>query len=222
MSNLNYYTKLDYKTSYDCDQYGCNDICRCGSIKNEKVVDVDLNKLINFIIDEVRPSKRSEKISNILDLSDPDKYCVSRVLSILKFWDYGSYEIEIDSGYYGENITGVYHNSYDGVIDHCSKILSMNSINEKIRYVLNLEYGFVNFNSKDFVLTNIDINSIDKRSINKNHRKSVIKKRISYYINDYYLPKGIVRRIGDGYSIIDGYHRIFSSKQKKINVYQLI
>ena len=224
--DISTYVEYDYDTDNDCDSYGCDSICRCSTIINKKITRIDFNGLVLFFYQLLtKVDQRNKKISIILDspnFEEVDQYCINRILSKYKVWESDSYDINVDNGYYGQEISSVELSSFDEILDHCLIVVSMGSVNDKIRYVLNLEYGFVNFESNDFVPILLDRSKIDKKSIKKNHLKSVLSEDLSHYNDDvYYLPRGIVRKVGNNYSIIDGYHRIFSTSQNDILVYQL-
>ena len=61
----------------------------------------------------------------------------------------------------------------------------------------------------------ISKDQIDFKRLNQNHIKLIEQKKkqheLSFYLPDSYdLSRGIVKKVGEKYSIIDGFHRIIS------------
>lgn len=225
--DISNYVEIDYSTYRDCSGSGCDSICRCGVIEDKSITYVDFMGLIDHFYLKTVPNKRGTRISIIFNqnFEEVDRYCIGRILSKFNVWsnDLESYDILVRNGYYGQEIDGVELLSYDQILDHCLSVSKLKSVNDKIRYVLDLEYGSVDFKSKDFILIDLNRFDIDDKSLNMSYVKSVEDKEISNYKDDIYnLPKGIVRKIGKKYSIIDGYHRIFTSSLEVIPVYQLV
>ncbi len=225
MIDFKNYIDYDYETERDCFGSGCDSICRCARIVDPVINKISISMMSNAINQKLRKSggRRDKKISKILGSNDHkivDEYCFHRILTHLHAWSPDSYEFDIRKSYYGEEVFGLDFFESNSLNNHCYNIYSMESLNDKIRYVLDLEYGNVPFNSSDFEL--VKINKTDIVPTNKKHWDSISEKELDFYSNDQYdLPRGIVLFDGDKYSIIDGYHRIFASNSK-VDVFKII
>jgi hypothetical protein len=171
--------------------------------------------------------KRESRISEILYGGEiVDKYCIYRILVINKAFDTGNWEVNTCGGYYGQEIDDV---TIDASLlfkinEQCEKLFKLETLSEKLRYVLELEYGFLLDDVKDceFELISIYKNHIDFKKLNQNHIINVKMEDLSHYsISNYDLPRGIVRGDStgwvpmDNYKIVDGYHRIIAASDKK-------
>lgn len=229
--NLENHLKYKYKEKYSCHESGCDEICRCMEIIKPKITEVDLNGMVDFFYELVSESDeitkiRNSKIDQIIGYdSVVDKYCIHRILTIMKVWSEKNYHFLIESGWYGEIIQEINLKNFDSVLEECRFVYNLDSINGKIRRVLELEYGVVNFNSTNFNLVEIDKTKITNK--NNNYISKIVTKMVkgnlSYYSNEFYkLPRGVVKRIGENYTIIDGYHRISKSESPKIWVWEIV
>jgi len=223
-----YSTDYDYNTEHSCDSSGCYDegICRCGHIVDAYVNSVNLSSLTEEIYSQFMPEnkksrKRETRISEILYGGEiVDKYCIYRILVINKAFDTGYWEVNICGGYYGQEINDVTISV--SILNHinsqCERLFQLETLSEKLRYVLELEYGFLLDDVKDceFELISIYKNHIDFKKLNQNHIKNVKGEDLKHYSpTEYDLPRGIVRGEIDNYKIIDGFHRIIASEDKK-------
>lgn len=235
MLKNNYYApQYDYNTEYSCEESGCHEegICRCGRIVDAHVESVDLTYLTTEIYDQLIPSdkkskKRDTKLSELLYGGEiVDKYCIYRILSINKVWNTDLWEVNKSGGYYGDEIDSVTLDivTLSKVSNQCSKIFEFTTLRDKLLYVIELEYGFILDELKDcdFELIKIYKNHIDFKKLNQNHIKNVKMEDLDHYsIDNYDLPRGIVRGDStgwvpmDNYKIVDGYHRIIAASDKK-------
>lgn len=222
-----YSTDYDYHTEHSCESSGCYDegICRCGHIVDTYVNSVNLSSLTEEIYSQFMPEngktrKRESRISEILYGGEiVDKYCIYRILVINKAFDTGYWEVNTCGGYYGQEIGDV---TIDASLlfkinEQCDKFFQLETLSEKLRYVLELEYGFLLDDVKDceFELISIYKNHIDFKKLNQNHINNVKMEDLRHYApSEYDLPRGIVRGEIDNYKIIDGFHRIISSDDK--------
>lgn len=232
MLKLNYNcVNYNYSTSRDCERSGyCDSICRCCKIVDITIESVNLSDLTEEIYSQLEPSnkksrKRNSKLSNLLYGGDTvDKYCIHRILTAHKAWNEECWNVGVENGYYGEEIGEI--NIDVGLItkisNDVSKMYSLETLSDKIKYVVNLEYGYLNntIDNAEFELIAIFKNDIDFKKLNQNHIKDIKSKDTSYYNDEnYYYPKGIVKRSGNMYKIVDGFHRILTSESKKIEVF---
>lgn len=223
-----------YNTEYSCETFGCNQegICRCGSIVDLEVTKIDLSYLTQEIYEQLIPSdrksrKRDTKLSQLLYGGEVvDKYCIYRILSINKVYNPNLWEVNITGGYYGDEIDGVHLDKsvLSKIESECQKLFELESLSDKLRYVIELEYGYVLDDLQDceFELISIYKSYIDFKKLNQNHIKMVKMEDLDHYsIDNYDLPRGIVRGDSSGwvpvdnYKIVDGFHRIIAAPDKK-------
>lgn len=221
----------DYQTEYSCEESGCNDegICRCGRIYDDVVKSVSISEMTNYIYNHFIPNskagKRHERISQIFyGGEEVDKYCINRIISHFKAWDSSNWIVNIIGGYYGEEIGGVELDKevLYSISDACDIVLGFETIADKIRFVLTLEYGYIlnELKDSDFELISIYKTDIDFDKMNKKHTENVRKENALYYLPDSYsLPRGIVRKLNDRYTIIDGFHRIIVTGNYEFKVF---
>ena len=228
-SSVNY----RYDREYSCEDSGCDNegICRCSKIYNLTIETVNIPSVVNTIFNNLqsgsrKAQKRDLKISNLLYGGEViDKYCIDRILVSNKVYLESNWTIEVCGGYYGEEIgeiaiTADLYNKIDAQINHVCNLLTLS---EKLKYVIGVEYGRILpiFEGKNFELISIYKSQINFKKLNQKHIQSVKQEDLSHYWN-YSLPRGIVKKIGDDYLIIDGYHRIISCDQKSFEVFLLI
>lgn len=225
LNDFQYLVRYDYNTNYSCEEYDCRDegICRCSKISNAKVEEIDLisitNHLYGKLIDtDLKSSNRNKKLNNILYGFDIDEYCFNRILTINKLWDTEIYEINICRGYYGQEVESI--TIQDSILrkieNQFEEVLNFDSLSDKIRYILTLENGYLLESIKDVNFVFGEISNSDINIKNSDHHiKSISKKK--FYEHYPYLH-GILKEKSGKYKIIDGHHRILSTKDKILRV----
>lgn len=220
--------EYDYLREYYCEQSGCYDegICRCSSIVDVEIKSVNLTFLSDVIYSELLPPdkitrKREMKLSELLYGGETvDRYCIYRILSINKVYMPCNWELNIVGGYYGQETEGFTMDTsvFSKINSQVEFLYSLQSMSDKLKYVLNLEYGHLTdaVKNSDFEIISIYKTDIDTKSLNKNHLFNVKQEDLSHYKRGIYnLPRGVVKKVSNGYSIIDGYHRIESINDRK-------
>ena len=220
---------VDYGYTYDCENYGCDEegICRCGTINNEHIDSVDVSLIVKRIYDEFfeqgKAANRNNAINEVLYGigKDIDIYTIDRILRSYKIWENDNWNIEVDGGYYGQeagNVT-IKESIADKIDEELWTVFSLPSVKEKIEYLLNVEYGKVlpelsNCNYESIVIDKDDVVFGVEKHLNK-----VMKKDLDFYSDKNYSGiRGIVVKSGDKWRIVDGYHRIFTTKWPKLKV----
>ena len=220
---------VDYGYTYDCENYGCDEegICRCGTINNEHIDSVDVSLIVKRIYDEFfeqgKASNRNNAINEVLYGigKDIDIYTIDRILRSYKIWENDNWNIEVDGGYYGQeagNVT-IKETIADKIDEELWIVFSLPSLKEKIEYLLNVEYGKIlpelsNCNYESIVIDKDDVVFGVEKHLNK-----VMKKDLDFYSDKNYSGiRGIVVKSGDKWRIVDGYHRIFTTKWPKLKV----
>jgi hypothetical protein len=226
-ADLKHYVKCDYKTSYDCDNYGCDDICRCQKISNPVVSIVDFITMSEYIYKEIyrygESTKRDEKLRTILFDTDKnfDIYCIDRILRCHKIFKQEFYDIEIIQGYYGDETDSIkLKKSISSLIDKdITELLSLNKLKEKVEFILTKEYGFILPELKDKQYDINYINSDDLLFGQEKHNEKVINGLYEYYSDKSYNNiRGVVIESDSKYRVIDGYHRLNNTKNKQVKV----
>jgi hypothetical protein len=234
LRNSYYSTQYDYDTEYSCydEDSSCNQegVCRCGYICNARVTDVNMRSVTEQIykqfvdIDSLQ-GKRDARLSDIFSGGpEVDKYCINRIITHYQVWNVDNWKVNISNGYYGNEIDDVSLNDIilTQVSRDCSDMMQLSSIGDKLRLVLTLEYGYIldDIRVSDFDIISIKKDEIDFKKLNQNHIENVRKEDLSFYSSDkYVLPRGVVRRSGDKYKIIDGFHRITASDETTFKVF---
>ncbi len=220
---------VDYSYTYDCESYGCDEegICRCGSIHNEHIESVDVSLIVKKIYDDFfeqgKAADRNNAINEVLYGigKDIDIYTIDRILRSYKIWENENWNIEVEGGYYGQEVGDVTikESIADKIEEELLTVFSLPSLKEKIEYLLKLEYGKI---LPEIVDSNYESIVIDKDDIIfgvENHLKKVMKKDLDFYSDKNYNGiRGIVKKSGDKWRVIDGYHRIFSTKFPRLKV----
>ena len=220
-TNYNYY--------YDCENYGCDEegICRCGSIENEYVESVNVSSIVQKIYDEFfeqgKAADRNNTINEVLYGigKDIDIYTIDRILRSYKIWETQNWDIEIEGGYYGQEIGDVKIKDTiaDKIEEELSLVFSLPSLKEKIEYLLKVEYGKVLPEITDSNYESIIIDKDDVIFGVEKHLYKVMRKDLDFYSDKNYNGiRGIVVKSGDKWRIIDGYHRIFTTKFPRVKV----
>jgi hypothetical protein len=228
--NNNFLFLLNYDATHDysCETSGCYDegICRCSTIEDVIITNVYLRKLsINILErfeDDMISTNRNKKISAILwgyDYDELNLYCIERILTINKVWSEDSWSPQICCGYYGQEIEDILLKSeiFDKISNQIHSVLNIDTLEEKIYYLLNLEYSKV---LDSLVDKKMSIQVIDFEQITfpqKSHFDKVKLKNLDY-IKNYTGIKGVVRKYGNEYRVVDGYHRLCANELKKVKV----
>jgi hypothetical protein len=220
---------VDYSYSYDCESYGCDEegICRCGSIHNEHVDSVDVSSIVKKIYDDFfeqgKAADRNNAINEVLYGigKDIDIYTIDRIIRSYKIWENENWNIEVEGGYYGQEVGDVTikESIADKIEEELLTVFSLPSLKEKIEYLLKLEYGKILPEIVDSSYESIVIDKDDVIFGVEKHLKKVMKKDLDFYSDkNYNSIRGIVKKSGDKWQVIDGYHRIFSTKFPRVKV----
>lgn len=190
---------------YERSSCVCHDWpCRCTTINQTWVESININETIATLC-----------FSHFKNVNYIDFYCFDRICRIFHVWDKEYYEVEVCAGYYGEEINGVYFENEDKVISEFNKVLELKNDIDKIKYVLQLEYGYTIESIKDSNYANI-IDCDTKLIVfpQKEYYRKLESDVIDSY-KDYSAPCAICKKQGDKYLIIDGYHRVAANQDKE-------
>ena len=220
---------VDYGYTYDCENYGCDEegICRCGTINNEHIDSVDVSLIVKRIYDEFfeqgKAANRNNAINEVLYGigKDIDIYTIDRIIRSYKIWENENWNIEVEGGYYGQEVNDVRikESIADKIEEELLIVFSLPSLKEKIEYLLNVEYGKVLPELSNCSYESIVIDKDEVVFGVENHLNKVMKKDLDFYSDKNYSGiRGIVVKSGDKWRIVDGYHRIFTTKWPKLKV----
>lgn len=227
--NFSDYINYDFGRYYSCEESGCDTICRCSTIFDVEITDIrNLTSYIyDIYFDDSTSTKRNTTIDTVLNgvNEEINIYLIDRIIRYYKLYETESWIINIEHSYYGEEIDSIKieNNLALKIENDLNKVFSFESLNEKIKFILNLEYGYV---MDKLSISEYEINSIDKSDIiygNEIHLKNIKSLDLNFY-NDknYHLIRGIVfeKNINNKikYQLIDGYHRVSSTNLSKVKI----
>lgn len=217
--DFKYQLYVDYTSSNSCETSGCIEegICRCTEIHDCQVTDAkfkDISDVIyNSYFDKSKSSKRNIKINEILYgiNEEIDRYTIDRILRINKIWLDKNWSVQVNNGYYGQEIDVVILTSEmaDKIQKELDTAFDILDINKRIEFLLELEYGKVlpqleNCNWKLLRLRKEDI-----VFPSESHLELVSKKELNHYsAPKYNSVRAVVLKDGDKWKLIDGYHRL--------------
>ena len=227
-NDFKYMVSYDYDTIYSCEESGCNEegICRCGHITNTYLNKVDVSAIVTNIYSEIFDNSISTKRNNVINSlwgisSEIQKYTIDRILRVNKIWKPEFWNINVSGGYYGQEI--------DEVILIEDMVLKINSqlemafqidnLSERVEYLLTLENGFIldDIKDKKYHISVIDIDDIIFS--NTEHKRKVVIEELEHYSDRNYSGiRGIVKKDGIKWKLIDGYHRLSKTENKLVKV----
>jgi len=185
---------------YHCHEYGCHEegVCRCNTIEDVEIKEIDIARII-------------EKISDGEVFS---AYCVDRILRHFGIWNADLWSLDIQHSYYGEEIFGAEHDCETLIDEHLLECLT-SPASEKIPYVLELEYGYLLKEAEGRTWT---IETVQRDDIELGTEYHKVWAMEEYSPQNYDLPICVVLETKSNLRIIDGYHRMISNNNKKIEV----
>jgi len=227
--DFKYDLQYDYNNYTSCSESGCDEegICRCSIIENAHVVSVNIPNMVNHIFDNYFDnsisSKRNSTINSILGgvSKEIDIYTIDRILRINGAHEPSNWDIQICSGYYGQEIDGVIledvvSSKIEKQIDDAFNIIDLT---ERIEYLLTLEYGNVLPELKG---CKYSIEKVERDSIifgSDSHYRKVNEKKLDHYSDKNYNGiRGIAISKGDRLRLIDGYHRCTTSEDRTVKL----
>jgi len=222
ITNINFHYTLDVK--YDVAGDGCTcpewDYCRCTTYENVHVYDdIDLTKVTDSIYNHIFGNtndiaiKRENTINEVLDEFNMNKYFINRLITHYRLYDPESWNVDYGHGYYGDEINGVFIDVGNQINKDLLMLFSDNK--SKIEFLLTKEYRKVDTR---LAHKKWDLDIIEKKDIvfgQKEHYDKV-PQGLEYYSDTGYdkdLPRGILRKDGTKYRVMDGYHRMKNTRE---------
>lgn len=213
-TNLMYDVKYDYERSEcTCNADENGDYCRCTTIKRAWVESINVKLVIK---------KLYKKYCQ--DSSAINEYCFDRICSAHKIYDKDYYEVESCGGYYGEEIEGVYFYNESKIVDSYLQVLALETDIEKIKFILELEYGYLI--DRVLYVTSATIEEVPTEKIKLPQQEYFVKldKEVIEDYKDRKLPIAVCIKHKDRfidafntYTLVDGYHRFVANKGKATN-----
>lgn len=213
-TNLQYDVEYDYERSAcTCDAYERGDYCRCTTIERAWVESINVKLVVK---------KLYEKYCK--EHSEINEYCFDRICTAFKIYDKDYYEVESCGGYYGEEIEGVYFDNEEKVVEAYNEVLKFYSNIEKIKYVLELEYGYLLDRIASMRSALIEEVSTEKVKLPQKEYFVKLSKEVIEDYKDRKLPVAVCIKnkdrfydVFDTYVLVDGYHRFIANKDRATN-----
>lgn len=227
-NDFKYSVSYNYDTEYSCEESGCIEegICRCGYITNTYLYNVDISALTSNIYSEIFDNSISTKRHNTINslwgiTTEIDKYTIDRILRINKVWKPEFWEVNVGGGYYGQEVSDVVltENIVQKLNTQLEKAFEIDNLTERIEYLLELENEFIldDIKDKNYTISVIDIDEIIFS--NPDHKRRVLVEELEHYSDKNYKGiRGIVKKDGKKFKLIDGYHRLSKTENKMVKV----
>jgi hypothetical protein len=227
-NDFKHMVSYDYDIEYSCEESGCIEerICRCGYITNTYIKSVDVSSIVTNIYSEIFDNsistKRHNAINSLWGISkDIEKYTIDRILRINKIWKPEFWDINVGGGYYGQEIDEVVliEDMVLKLNSQLEKVFEIDNLTKRIEYLLELENGFIldDIKDKKYVVSVIDID--DVIFSNTEHKNRVLIEELEHYSDKNYKGiRGIVKKDGNKFKLIDGYHRLSKTENKLVKV----
>ena len=227
-NDFKYMVSYDYDTIYSCEESGCNEegICRCGHITNTYLNKVDVSAIVTNIYSEIFDNSISTKRNNAINSlwgisSEIQKYTIDRILRVNKIWKPEFWNINVSGGYYGQEIDEVIliEDMVLKIYSQLEMAFQIDNLSERVEYLLTIENGFILDDIKDkrYHISVIDIDDINFS--NTEHKRKVVIEELEHYSDRNYSGiRGIVKKDGIKWKLIDGYHRLSKTENKLVKV----
>lgn len=233
--NKDFKYSVDYihNTQYYCNESGCDEegICRCGTIYDETIKSVDVPSVVGSIysdyFDNSLSTQRDNKINAIINgiSQEINTYTIDRIVRHFKVYDPNNWEINIECGYYGQEIGDIILRTdiAKQIEYHLGIAFSIEDLSDRVEYLLGLEYGHLlpELSGKKYQVVEVDKDSLIFGS--DGHYQKVKEQKLDHYSDyNYSGVRGIViekeRKVGNQFRLIDGYHRCSATKKDKVKV----
>jgi hypothetical protein len=227
-NDFKYMVSYDYDTIYSCEESGCNEegICRCGHITNTYLNKVDVSAIVTNIYSEIFDNsistKRNNAINSLWGISEEiQKYTIDRILRVNKIWKPQFWDINVSGGYYGQEIDEVVliEDMVLKINSQLERAFQIDNLSERVEYLLTLENGFIldDIKDKKYHISVIDIDDIIFS--NTEHKRKIIIEELEHYSDRNYSGiRGVVKKDGIKFKLIDGYHRLSKTENKLVKV----
>jgi hypothetical protein len=197
--------EFDYDRT-DCT--GCSDYCRCTRIINAHITEIN----VDVILDNL-----TKDLDDVLLT-----YCVDRTARASKLLNKDSWEVDVQGGYYGDEANGVrLHDTVLSDLIQSLKDLEPLSDADRIKKVLVDEYGYLLPHLVTCTKVKVIQADLGQMEMRQDHYRSKIAKEMVDYYTDYKFPRAACTYQGT-YTVIDGYHRMFSAQKQALKSVPII
>ena len=195
--NVRSYVDYSYDTEYHCEEYGCDSICRCGTLHNLKVTGISSGMLEVFNL-------AHKPLDPLME------YLFDQIFYYGKCpMDTDCFEFKVEPSYYGEEVEAVYfYDDHDiGVMYGLLKKFMDASDIERVKWALEREYGFLTDEVKR--CSQVEVKKLSLKRINRAKPLKRPEYRAWHGTKKYFIA-GVVIPDGNGYKLVDGNHRYAS------------
>ena len=204
---------IEYDTERNCQEAGCDSICRCSKIENIKIKNLDIVGF-GYLIHERLFGCRTK-------VDDLNIYIIDRIIRCLHTWE-DSFDVNTRNGYYGEEIGSISYNNKNEFCRMFNEVNQQTDLLSKVKKLLTFEYGYILPKIEKYDTAEImSVNISDIKFPNDEYMKKVSQEDIKAYENYPY----ILCVVDHQFNIIDGYHRVIATKKnfkrKKVKVIRL-
>lgn len=211
-TNLQYEVEYDYERSQcTCNAYEDGDYCRCTTIERAWVESINVHMVIEKFYKKYCPEQ-----------SKINRYCFDRICTAFKIYDKDHYEVESCGGYYGEEIEGVYFDDESRLLEAFADLLALETDIEKIKYVLEIEYGYLLERVKNKTAAKIEMVNTDSIVLPQQEYFVKLDREVIEDYKNRDLPIAVCLNEKDSYCdkyiLIDGYHRFIANKDKRMMI----
>ena len=137
--------------------------------------------------------------------------------SVLKIYNKDYYEVETCGGYYGEEIEGVYFENEKKVVEAFNEVLAFDNDVEKIKFVLELEYGYLLDKVKNAKVAYIQPMATKIIDLPQHEYFVKLDREVIDGYKNRKLPIAVCTECGGRYKLVDGYHRFVANKERATN-----
>jgi hypothetical protein len=202
--DFRYDADIDYDTRYDCSANGCDEggypICRCGVITDARVKTVSTGAILDWLSSTI-PA----------DATDLDRYILERLIKHTMRAD--MFRVNVCGGYYGEEVDSVKIDTGGaGYADFARKIEVFNRLTtttQQVQMILTLEYGYLL--PEISAVKEWDVLEVPVKKVHADEDvlSRTVKEIVWKYVDDppAHGIRGVVVPKGDGYRLVDGFHR---------------
>ena len=210
-----------------CKNFG---ICNCLVIRDTKIRDINFNRVVDSIsIQVLHPDSivysLDEKINKVVYGFDRDfdYYCIERICASMKLFLSDKWCVNITDGYYGQVIESVSIKEplFTRLVQILEELFFQKTVKERTTFLLNEEYGFVSQSliDKKWRISTISVDDLVFPNIE--HYKRIKVEHKEQIDGRKSKIKGVVKKNGNLYEVIDGHHRIKSNTENKIKIIEI-
>lgn len=214
--DLSYYAvDVAYSCMTNC-QGGCDPYCRCSRIVGQQVDKIDIHAVVEKLRHEFCHGNKVDIYKKgKVSVADAVGYFINRIASIRRLYDVSTYQVEVCDGYYGQEIKGAYLEKNDSLDKDFQFLLdNYNDLTSLVKYLLNEEYSFL---PEQYEMLNFEIQTVSKDELPK--PKFMKNQECTL---DLSLPIGVYSRLGKGYQLIDGNHRLAAALKNNKDLFKII